>query len=266
VSFTDRQLEFIRSQFAGKTTMVDRWFGRVLDVLDREEYWDETMVIVTSDHGHYLGDHDYMGKPYAPLFDTLAKTPLMIWHPDANRTGERISALTSAVDIYATIVEGLGGKMPEDVHSQSLLPILRGESQSVREWALYGYWGSSVNVTDGRYTYLHPTDSDTPAGLYSTMVMNRYPQVVYPPEPDPNAEAGSYLPYTDAPVWRTEEATHDRHSSPKLFDRKEDPAQMIDLAGENRPEEERLRSLLRRALDELEAPEETYERLSLSTL
>ncbi len=263
VAYTDRQVDFVRSQFAGKVTMVDRWFGQVLDTLTQEGYWEDTVVVVTSDHGHFLGDHGYMGKPYAPLYDTLAKTPLLIWHPESERMGETISALTSAVDLYATILEVLGRPVPDSVHSRSLLPILEDDRQSVREWALYGYWGSSVNVTDGRFTYLHPTRSDSQATLYSTMVLNPYPDGFYPPQPDPTAEADQFLPYTDAPVWRTEGDTHGRHDSPMLFDRKHDPGQTENIAGQSRPAETRMRSLLTGALDALDSPPEVYDRLGL---
>lgn len=264
VVYDERQLDFVRSQFAGKATMVDRWFGRVLDALGEEGYWGDTTVVVTADHGHFLGDHGYMGKPYAPLFDTIAHTPLLIWHPESDRMGETVSALTSAVDLYATILEALGVEVPPFVHSRSLLPLLDGRRSSIRDWALYGYWGSSVNVTDGRYTYFHPTEPESEAGLYSTMVMNRYPDVLYPPEPDPEAEAGQFLPYADAPVWRRKCATHSRHESPMLFDRVTDPGQTTDLAGEDDPAEDRMRALLVDALEELKAPSETYDRLSLS--
>ncbi|MGH2560014.1 MAG: sulfatase, partial [Thermomicrobiales bacterium] len=79
---TPRQVAFVRSQFAGKITMVDRWFGEVLSALDRHNLWDDTMVIVTTDHGHFLGEHGWMGKPMAPMYDVLTHTPLLIWHPD----------------------------------------------------------------------------------------------------------------------------------------------------------------------------------------
>jgi len=87
---TERQLAFARSQFAGKTTMVDRWFGRVLDAFDREGLWEDTMLVVTANHGHFLGEHGWIGKPYkAPLYNVLAHTPLLIWHPDSGRMGGR---------------------------------------------------------------------------------------------------------------------------------------------------------------------------------
>lgn len=55
-SLNDRQLAFVRAQFAGKLALVDRWLGRVLDTLDELALSESTTVIVTSDHGHFLGD------------------------------------------------------------------------------------------------------------------------------------------------------------------------------------------------------------------
>ncbi|MFB6227203.1 MAG: sulfatase-like hydrolase/transferase [Halobacteriales archaeon] len=255
---TDRQVDFAQAQFAGKTTMVDRWFGRVLDRLDREDLWDETMVVVTSDHGHYLGDHGWMGKPNAPLYDVLAHTPLFVHHPDGR--GDRIEALTSAVDLYATILEAMDAPVPENVHGRSLLPVLAGDTDEHRDWALYGYWGSTVNVTDGQYTYFRPSHGDT-AHCYSTEMMNVH-RWFQPRDPEFDAEVGE-LPYTDAPVWRWEAPASTRNGGPRLYDTGADPRQKDNLAGENSAAEDRLCGLMIEALDELAAPDHLYDRLDL---
>ena len=256
---TERQLAFAQAQFAGKTTMVDRWFGRVLDRLDREGLWDETMVIVTSDHGHYLGDHGWIGKPGAPLYDVLAHTPLLIHHPDG-RTG-RIDDLTAAVDLYATILEAFGADVPDHTHSRSLLSLLRGEQSGHRDWALYGYWGSSVNVTDGRYTYLCPTEPDATAEVYSTEMMNPH-RWFQPRSPKEDATPAS-IPYAKAPVWQFSALANARHESPLLFDTHTDPDQRDDLSGEDHPAETQCVELLVTALDELSAPDSVSDRLRL---
>jgi len=259
---TDRQLEFVRAQFAGKITMVDRWFGRVLDALDETGAWKDTMVVVTADHGHYLGEHGWVGKPQAPMYDVLTHTPLFVHHPDAARAGERIDALTSAVDLYGTVLDELGVEA-EHRHSRSLSPLLHGECDDHRDWAIYGYWGSSVNVTDGEYTYLHPCDESVDAECYSTEMMNALGWF-QPRDPQFDAEAGDFLPYTESPVWRWETYATGRHDDPMLFDSATDPEQDNDLVGENREAEERMRSLLVDALEHLDAPESQYERLGLS--
>jgi len=260
---TDRELEFVEAQFAGKITMVDEWFGEVLAAMEETGAWADTMVILTSDHGFFLGDHGWIGKPgTAPMYDTLARTPLLIWHPESDRMGERTDALTSAVDLHATILDALGIDSQEPTHSHSLMPLIHGRTDAVREWALYGYWGSSVNVTDGRYTYLHPCDPDVPAACFSTSQMNAHSWFV-PPSPEPSVESGEWLPYTDATVWRYEAPSIGRHEKPMLFDVRSDPGQTTDLAGDEQDVEREMCSLLTKALGELGAPDQQYERLGL---
>jgi arylsulfatase A-like enzyme len=260
---SERQVAFVRAQYAGKLTMVDRWLGRVFDTLDAQGAWGDTAVIITTDHGHFLGDHGWMGKPHAPMYNTLCHIPLFIWHPGAARMGGRIGALTATVDLYATILETLGLAPPAGTHSRSLLPLLRGERDAHRDWALYGYWGSTVNVTDGRHTYLHPCRDDLPAYCYSTQMMNPWSWFT-PPKPRPAAEAGRFVPYAgDCPVWRYPDKSSTRHEAPLLFDLHADAAQNQDLAGQGDPAEERMRALLVTALGQLRAPEEQYARLGL---
>jgi arylsulfatase A-like enzyme len=234
--------------------MVDRWFGRVLGVLDDQNAWNETIVVVTSDHGHYLGDHGWMGKPFSTVYDTLAHTPLLIWHPESDQMGGRISSVTAAVDVYATLLDALDAEIPENVHSRSLMPILRGKTERVRDWALYGYWGSSVNVTDGDYTYHCPARMDVEAGIYSTMMLNEYPRVLDPPPARTDVDAGQYLPYTDVPVWRVMEQPHSpRGDAPELYDVDADPDQQEDLVGSDGAAEieDRMCELMIEALDAL---------------
>ena len=249
---SDRQLEFVNSQFAGKVTMVDRWFGRVLDRLDRKGAWDDTIVIVTTDHGEMLGEHGYIMKNYMPVYDAIANTPLMIHHPDGD--GARVDAVTSAVDVYATLLDGLDIEVPADTHSRSLMPLVLGERESHREYALYGYFGADACITDGRYTYFHPGEVGAPVNVYSTMHMRAK---------DGDAETAE-LPYTDDAVWRYPAESGDRQAeTPMLFDTDEDPGQERNLVEERPGEVKRMRRLLDDALSELDAPEEQFERFGL---
>ncbi|MFB6150740.1 MAG: sulfatase-like hydrolase/transferase [Haloarculaceae archaeon] len=250
---SERQMDFVRSQFAGKVTMVDRWFGRVLDRLDREDAWDDTVVVVTSDHGEMLGEHGYVMKNYMPVYDALANTPLMIHHPDGH--AGRVDAVTSAVDVYATLLESLGAEVPDATHSRSLLPLVAGDADDHREYALYGYFGADACITDGRYTYFQPGDPDATVNVYSTMHMAGK---------DGDAEVAS-LPYTDDAVWRYPAGTGSRQATePMLFDTDADPEQTENLADDRPGEVERMRGLLADALTDLEAPDEQFDRLGLS--
>ncbi len=80
--------------------MIDHWFGRLLDVVDAQNLWSDTAVILCTDHGHYLGEKDIFGKPGVPHYEPLGHTPLMIAWPGVEP--RRTQALTTNVDIYAT--------------------------------------------------------------------------------------------------------------------------------------------------------------------
>lgn len=260
---SERQVAFVRAQYAGKLTMIDHWFGRLLDRLDALSLWESTAVIVTTDHGHFLGDHGWMGKPDAPLFNVLTHTPLFIWYPGSPLNGQRVPALTAAIDLYATMLEMLGVTPPATTHSRSLVPLLAGAATRHRDWALYGYWGSTVNVTDGTHTYLQPCRSDRPVFCYSTMMMRPYGWFT-PPVAQMEAEAGRFLPYTDTPVWRYPAPSMSRHDQPLLYNVERDPGQRDNIAGREPAIAARLRDLLITALRELQAPVEQYDRLGLS--
>jgi arylsulfatase A-like enzyme len=248
---TERQLAFVRAQFAGKVTMVDRWFGRVLDRLDREGAWEDTVVVVTTDHGEMLGEHGYIMKNYMPVYDEIANVPLLVYHPDGRE--DRTDAVTSGVDVYATLLDGVGADVPERTHSRSLEPLVYGDTDDHREYALYGYFGADACITDGRYTYFHPGDDST-VNVYSTMHMRNK---------DGDAEPAT-IPYTDDAVWRYPAGEgRQQADGPTLYDTDADPRQTENLAEARPGEVERLRGLLVDALDTLEAPPEQYERYGL---
>lgn len=261
---TPRQVAFVRAQFAAKLTMLDRWLGRFLDRVDRYHLWDNTAVIVTSDHGHYLGEKGWMGKPDCHVYNILANTPLIIWHPEAVTNGGRVPALTSAVDLYATVLDILQLDADHGPHSRSIVPLLRKTVDRIREYALYGYYGRAVNVTDGHLTYHRAPDWDRPLYLYSSGFMNElnWFHPVEMPNPD-TVESGRFLPYTPSPVWRYPVRFAPWYSDSPLFDVREDPWQETDLSASAPHHVQRMESLMRRALNELSAPEELFARLGL---
>lgn len=259
---SDREQAFVRSQFAGKVTMVDRWFGHLLDALTENDVLEDTMVVVTSDHGFLLGEHGWMGKNIPPVYNVLANTPLLVWHPDSPRMGERVDALTSAVDLYATVLGALGVGDGRRVHSRSLMPLIRGDTQVHRDWTVYGYWGTAINITDGQYTYHHPCRADRPSYCYSTSMMN--PNSFFtPPEAKTDARPVEGLPYADVPVWKFPGTTYTQLNGPSLFDVSSDWYQREDLVDAKTDTASDMRDMLGTALDSYDAPGHQYERLGL---
>jgi hypothetical protein len=236
----------------------------VLDTLDRENLWDTTTVVVTTDHGHYLGEHGWVGKPDAPFYNVMAQTPLMNWHPENPNPGGRTNALTSAVDLYATMPDALEADPTPNVHSRSLMPILTGEQSIHRDWTLYGYWGLSITIADGRYTYFQPSVRDVPAEAYSTMMIQMAPWDWFQsPVPHMDAEGGRFLPYADSPVWKSSMPSQWRHDVPMLFDVVNNLMQENDLARTGDANEQRMKDMLIDALNVMQAARSQYTRLGL---
>ena len=270
------EVAWVRAQFAGKLTMLDAWFGRVLEALDRHDLWERTAVIVTTDHGHYLGEHNRMGKPGSPMWHTLCHIPLVAWVPGGPRNGGRVDAITQTVDVYATVLDLLGVPLePRDgVHSRSFAPVLRGETGAHREHALYGYANLRVGVTTGDdLTLLRDHDPGAaPAHWYTMQVEHMNHRSASARERRqfdfPDLEAGRFIPGEVTPVWRMRAESGDVRtmSAPRpdlLFDNRADPGQERNLA-KDRPEHvRRLEGVLREHMRALRVPEEQYARLRL---
>jgi len=149
----------IRANYAALVAMCDHYFGRLLDYFDRHDLWRDTALILTTDHGFLLAEHDWWGKNRMPFYDEIAHIPLMIHHPAfADRGGGRRDALTQTIDLMPTILDLFGIAPPPEVRGRSLLPVLEID-RPVREAALFGMFGAATNITDGRYTYFrYPPD------------------------------------------------------------------------------------------------------------
>jgi len=268
---TERQALHLRANYGAKLSMIDSWLGRVLDVLDRRALWDDTAVIVCTDHGHYLGEKDVWGKPNVMQYEPLGHTPLLVAWP--GRGAGTVDALTTNVDLYATLADVFGVSPTHRTHGRSLVPLVTGAATSVREWALGGVFGQWVQVTDGRRKYARAPVGD---GFPLSMWSNRWSTMPIPSLPDlklprPDRRAWlDFMPGSDVPVIRQPFAPGDLlpfwASRPRLgehhcFDVDEDPGEERELGGT--AVERELLELLRAALDAVEAPREQYERLGL---
>jgi len=252
------ELAFIRSQYAGKLTMVDRWFGTLVATLDELGLWDDTVVIVTTDHGHDLGERGTFGKQY-PHYDSHANIPLLIWHPAHPGNGRSIDALTSTVDLFATVLELAGAAAPERTNSQSGLPLLRGDSSRSREALAYGTFGQGVCCTDGEWTLIKSPARDAPLYYYSAMIYRSLTvDSIAPP-----AQAGQFIPGVELMQWRIPVRVAPLSREDYLFDRRNDPAQSHNQWHDRAAVRRRMLETLRELLTHEGAPQEQFARLGL---
>lgn len=255
---TPEELAFVRARYLAKVAMVDRWLGEVLDVLDRRALWDDTAVILTTDHGHDLGERGVFGKQY-PHWDSHARIPLLVWHPAF--PGERpVDALTQTVDLHSTIAE-LAGAEAEAPHGRSLVPLLAGGGER-RDALLYGTFGQGVCCTDGEWTLFKSPPADGPLYTYTSLLQESL-NVRGLREP---AGTGHFIPGASLPQWRMEVKTRPLSREDFLFRRSTDPEQRQNLWEAEPAERERMLGVLRGLIDQEGAPPEQLERLGLSSV
>ena len=131
----------VLTAYMGLIKQLDDQIGRLMTFVEEQGIADDTMIVFTSDHGDYLGDH-WMGEK--ELFhDASARIPLIVVDPDpqADATrGMKSSALVEAIDVVPTILDFFGGAaVPHIIEGKSLLPLLHGEATTLRDFAVSEY-------------------------------------------------------------------------------------------------------------------------------
>jgi arylsulfatase A-like enzyme len=169
----DSTREKVIPAYMGLIKQCDDQLGVLLDYLEESGQIENTMIVLTSDHGDYLGDH-WLGEK--DLFhEPSVKVPMIIFDPrsEADKTrGTVCEALVESIDLAATFVEVVGGEIPDHIlEGRSLVPWLHGETPEWRDFVIseydYGPTGQAVQlgieprdarlfmVFDGRFKLMH---------------------------------------------------------------------------------------------------------------
>ena len=150
----DLRREAIRAYWASITFM-DAQVGRVLDALERSGLTDNTIVVMTSDHGYHMYQHGLWQK--MSLFENSAHVPLIISLPGGGGRGNAHAGPVELVDIYPTLADLCGLPAPDYLDGLSLRPALDDPSKSVKEAAFTqvrrdDFDGYSIRTSRWRYT------------------------------------------------------------------------------------------------------------------
>ncbi len=170
---TEEEMNHVRALYMAEASMVDHWFGVLLDKIDELGLTEDTIVIFASDHGYLFGEHDLTGKSLMPevngrmhyeairMYDEIRRVPLLVRMPGQTE-GRRIKALVQSPDLTPTILEmaglvateTMGGESrtqalqcgvfytdswqfnPDTLHGRSLMPLIRGETERLRDIAV----------------------------------------------------------------------------------------------------------------------------------
>jgi arylsulfatase A-like enzyme len=130
--------EVVKDHYTGVVDNDDN-VGRVLDVLEHSGQLDDTAILLSSDHGFFLGEWRFYDKRF--MHEPSIRVPLMVRYPRMVKAGSICEQMALNVDLAPTMLELAGVKVPESMQGRSLVPLLKGESPDNwrKDW-LYEYF------------------------------------------------------------------------------------------------------------------------------
>ena len=147
----DEVRESVIPAYMGLIKQCDDQMGRLFEYLENSGRMEDTMIVLSSDHGDYLGDH-WLGEK--ELFhDPSVRVPLIVYDPrkqaDTTR-GTVCDKLIETIDLAATFIDATGGEIPDHiVEGRSLVPLLHGEApDNWRDFAISEYDYSAYPLAD----------------------------------------------------------------------------------------------------------------------
>lgn len=155
--YNEQDLQTAHACYCGEISMVDRWFGRLLEKLEELDLVEDTAVLFTSDHGFYFGEHGFFGKRRfrwpddlsfeegfkrgltlnhgsiyrSPLYRELTQVPLLMKLP--GHDSSRVSGLVALPDLMPTILDLAEIDTPSSIRARSVLPLVNGSAEALRE-------------------------------------------------------------------------------------------------------------------------------------
>lgn len=260
--------EHVKNQYKALLTMCDYTLGRLLDKMDEENMWENTMLIVNTDHGFLLGEHDWWAKCVMPWYNENAHIPLFIWDPRYKKAGERRESLVQGIDLAPTILHYFQLTVPDNMTGKDLNKVLEAD-EPVREAAIFGIHGGHVNCTDGRYVYMRAPVSPDNQPLYNYTLMPTHMRNRFSGRELTQAELAETFSFTKGmrplkvPSYGIPELEFSAHSFGNLlFDLKKDPKQLTPM--EDPEVEKRMIRLMKGIMEENDSPKEQYIRLGLA--
>ena len=221
---TEDELVNLWAHYAAEAELVDRSLGRILQKIDDLQLWEDSIVVVTSDHGFSIGEHERTGKTNInkgddrrwPIYPEVSHVPFLIAGGDVP-AGQVREAIGQPIDILPTVNElaGVTVQPPEPLHGKSIAGVIRGTAETHRAAA----------VTAGRLDW----SAD-------------------------GVPACAATPFVTTDTWGYTPVGPD--GSKQLFDLQSDPLAQTNLAADHPDEVERMETLLLEHLADVEAPEE----------
>lgn len=252
--YSERQLEIAHACYCGEISMVDRWFGVLIEQMRTLGLLNDTCVIFASDHGFYFGEHGQFGKRRfrwgeklsidegfrrgmtlaqgftyrSPLHQEVTRVPLLAYLPGQQH--RRVGSLVGLPDLFPTILELAQTAVPDRSQSRSLLPLLSGETDRGHEFVVtsapFEAIGDVTKTVDdaGRET-IEVSPSTITDGIWDLLYAVHGGAVeLYRTVEDPQHRNNQFAEHKDVAealhakfvAWLTQTGTASKHLEPRL--------------------------------------------------
>lgn len=134
--------DIVKSWYDGEIAYLDYHIGDLVNFLIEEGIFDNTLLIITADHGENLGDHGLADHHFS-LYDNILRIPLILVHADNIPSKTRVSSIVSSIDIFPTILDIIGVKIPNGVQGLSLCPF---ENRKIHDFICAERGGSLTDI------------------------------------------------------------------------------------------------------------------------
>ena len=259
--------EKVRKFYQALVTMCDDYLGQVMDKLKALNLWDDTLFIVCTDHGFLLGEHQWWGKNIMPVYNEIANTPFFIRDQRSRSHGVRRQALAQTIDIPATLLDYFNLPRPATMTGRPLGEAVAHDTP-VRDYALFGYFGGHINITDGDYVYMRCPREEGKGSLYEYTLMPTRIDSMFKVDELRNITLHSGFDFTQGAQVLQIPATfgylNPWRFGDKLFDLRADPGQTVSLADSDTTLH--YAQAMRTMMQAHDAPVELYARFELEVI
>jgi len=150
---------YVAAQHDGEITYTDDKVAELLGAVEDLGLMEETLVIITGDHGECIDEHDCFSD-HGNVYEQTIHVPLIMVYPGAFPRGKRVQAFVQQIDIFPTIMELMGIPPPRGLEGRSLMPLIRGETDRGHEAIIcnQGLWQASRAIRVGDWKFIDIID------------------------------------------------------------------------------------------------------------
>jgi len=253
-----------RKQYAALLSMCDHYLGKVLDMMDEHDMWKDTMLIVNTDHGYLLGEHGWWSKSVMPTYNEIAHIPFFIWDPRYKLADERRKSLVQTIDIAPTILDFFELPIPSSMQGKSVAGVIE-KDDPIREYAMFGYHGGHINITDGQHVYMRGPISEDNKPLFEYTLMPTHMRNMFRVDELQEISLSDTFDFTKGcktmKISASEGFINAYQYGDKLFDVISDPTQTEEIV-DTKVSKRMLENMIK-LMKENDAPTEQYDRMGL---